>query len=496
MEEKHEIIKQLLDLGLNYGKKNKSAQTGYVHYCYGANDNEPHLPIPIIENFLYVLTLLRSRIIENVNEAKTLLEGLLHFQNKAEGEMGFGNFPIYIHDFPRCKDRFTGVQVAITIYWIIKLFHHVIGQELNARLEHALLLLLKHLLKTHSEKAAPYPIAMKIAAVAKMGGEYIHHRDIEEIGSELLNHLQTHPEYNYWYCPASLGNMLTALSMVYPQWRESPWQDLWRYLGNTWHRHTCTYVGPAFKEYQQKYEPQVTLYDLFLGHYSGVLSDRSLESSSLHLEAALIPPCEDVLEEPIYPLSLDGVLGSHKWQIYHDRHFAYSLIDTANTLNGLVDKGFYPLRMIWGDCHRIHTFVGYGGVNTQIVSSSSSTNIHFEVILDGDIDVEDRDRIREISFAIDAFPQLTFLVDGQKSSTFRLGEDVMMKGDHGVIKLSFHLESGQGSFMGHRMLGNRPSQLAIKGNHRYDAYDWEVFVRTVARTGPCKLHVDIQKDEV
>jgi len=490
MHNRSDMMRQLLELGLNYGRKHKSSQTGYLHYCYNQNE-EHHLPIPTVENFLLALNLLRSRTIENITEAKVILEGLLHFQNRNEEVVGQGNFPIYLHEYPNCKDRFIGVQVAIVIYWTLKQFHQILGQKLKLRLEFSLLDLLKHLLSAHSEKAAHYPTAIKIAAVARMGGELLHQNEIELEGEKLLKQLETEQNSIYWYSPESIGDMLTGLTMVYHRLSDSPWSRFWHHLENTWHRKTCCYIGPGIKEWQQGQEPQVTLYDLFMSYFTGKISTRITKECPVHLEAALIPPFEDTFSEVNYPLEVSGTFDDAKWSLYHSQDIAYCVIEQKMNLPQSFEKGVYPLKFIWGDHQHVHSFVCQGGKGKLASFLTAQNKIVLTFDLDGPVEVEDRELGREIAFCIDHSEEVKFLVSGEKSSTFTLGENVNLQAGDTTLELIFELVDGNGRFMGHRMLGNRLSQLNSKGSHRYDAYDWLIFLRTLKRLEKCRINVTI-----
>lgn len=488
MNDKHEVMRQLQEMALSYGRKHKSEQTGYVHYCYNLQNSEPHLPIPVVENFLFALALLRSRTIENVSEAKTILEGLLHFQNRREEDPSFGNFPIYLHDFPACKDRFTGIQVAVSIYWILKLFHQVLGNDLNSRLEEALLYILKYSLNTHAEKAAPYELAIKIGAAAKAGGHFLQQKQIEEQGESLLNTLCDHPDAIAWYSPSALGSILIALKMVYPCLNNSPWKQFWTHINQTWHRPTLTYAGPALKEWQKGNEPQATLYDLYLGYFSGGLSGRTLKENPAHLEGVLITSCEDILQDVNYPLKLESAIGNAKWIMYQDKQMAYCLVEEGKIpLKPNYVNGFHTMRLIWGSPQRVHTFVCQGSNSKETKFSVSLEIIQLWFDFDGPVDIEDREKCRDIAFYVDSHPELNFKVAGEKSSTFRLNEPISISSKNLDITLNFQLEEGDGRFLGHRMLINRPSQIGAKGNHRYEAFDWSLFLRTLGRSEKCRI---------
>ncbi len=497
MIDRTEMMRQMIEMAITYGRKQLSPQTGYLHYCYSLHEDDPHLPIPVIDNFLFALALLRSRQIENVNEAKVLLEGLLHFQNKQAESIADGNFPIYLHEYPICKDRFIGVQVAAVIYWILKLYHQGLGSELKKRLEDAFIAALHHVLRAQAEKPAPYPMAVKIAATVKAGGKLLQNHDLIKQGTDLLIHLNQNQNDAAWYCPKSMGIMLSALMMVYPRLSESPWANFWKHLESTWHRRTCSYVGPALKEWQQGSEPQVTLYDLAMGYFSKQMSERALKIAPVHLEAMLLPLCDDTLHDLSYPLVMDGLLGESPWRLYHDVHSAYCIIEAKpEFINQADEKGFHVFKLVWGDHHRVHTFVGQGGNNllSKYNTDDGVLSLSFEL---GELgDLEEREKCREVIFFMDHHEKLEFLIAGAKSSIFSLGEEISIKDDSCQLSLTFALEEGDGTFMGHRMLGNRPAQLDVKRKHRYDAYDWQLFLRTVRRTAQCRMNVTLRLNKI
>lgn len=480
-------MRHLLEMALNEGRRRQSSQTGYLHYCYGALEEEKHLPIPIVENFLFALALLRSKVADNINEAKGILENLFYFQNR-EGPFGIGNFPIYIHEFPHCKDRFIGTQVALILCWILKHFHQILGPELRKRAETALFHTITHALQTHSEKNAPYFIAIKIAAIAKAGGELLGQDEFISQGTTLLQYLHTHPDSTSWYCSHTLGAMLSALSLALPSIKESSWKPFWEHLEHTWHAPTSTYAGPAFKEMQDRAEPQVTLYDLFLGYYSAHFSERALKPHPAHLEAVLIPLCTDPFDSPRYPVSMEGEVNGAKWHCYQTPAFAYSWIE-GKMENP--NKGFHALRLVYGDRQQAHTFVCQGGNNQSIHFTSHENQI--EIFCDLGVVVEegDREKNRELLFFLDVQKGMEFFVGEEKASTFILEEPISLRTPKCALTLKFELAKGEGKFLGHRMLGNRPSQINIKGIHRYDAYDWMLFMRTVRRSDHCQLKATI-----
>lgn len=479
----------MIDLAIAFGRGRQSPQTGYLHFYYGADEQEPSLTIPTVENFFFALALLRSRNVDQVNEAKTLLDNLLHFQNLHD-EATLGNFPIYLHEYPACKDRFVGIHVACVIYWILKQYHQGLGSDLRSRLEAAFTSATKQALQTHHEKNGNYAVALKIAAVAKSGGEFLKNDLLAEQGSALLAKLEKERDFSAWCCPKSIGIMLSALSILYPKIGESPWKAFWSYLQETWHRKTCSYIGPATKEWQSGYEPQVTLYDMFLGYFSEAFSKRALKPSIAHLEAVLILCSDESFPKIAYPFFKKAEENGVEWTTYQDASVGYSII-TKKNFPEMIDKGYHSLKLVWGSSDYVHTFVCQGGNSVLTEFSAQAKEIILTFDLGQTLDVEDKEKSRDVIFFTDIHEGIEFLVEGEKSSTFRLGEKLDFKDSAAHLQLSFDLKGGEGNFVGHRMLGNRPSQIDSKGSKRYSAYDWQLFLRTVGRSPAGKVAVKL-----
>jgi hypothetical protein len=117
------------ELAFLAGKKRQSPRTGFVHLFHG-NDLAADT-IPIYENICYALALLSQKKTEPVLEAKNLLSRLFPFQPQE------GNFPIYLHDFPRCYDIFLGLKIAPLLLKIC-FFKSVLGKDFIEKVEAAL----------------------------------------------------------------------------------------------------------------------------------------------------------------------------------------------------------------------------------------------------------------------------------------------------------------------------------------------------------------------
>src|SRR5689334_2034105 len=110
--------RKVIELALRAGKKRQSPQTGFVHHYYEAEEQR-HDTIPLFENFCFVLSLLRSRQSENMLEGLGLLQKLLKLEQD-------GNFPVYFHEFPVCRDGLLGIKLLPVFHAIQHDFHLIL----------------------------------------------------------------------------------------------------------------------------------------------------------------------------------------------------------------------------------------------------------------------------------------------------------------------------------------------------------------------------------
>lgn len=483
-------MRQLLELAISCGRSWQSPQTGYIHYCYNIQDEDVHHPIPTLENILFALALMRSRNTESVNEAKEMLNRLLDFQNQEEG-FSRGNFPIYLHEYTSCKDRLLGAHLLAPLYWIYKGFHHVLGADLKKRLETSLNDLVKHCLRTHKEKAAPYHIALKIGCGAKAVGILFKNKDFEGEGESILSKLESAPDLGAWSTPVSIGDILTGLQMVYPSIPNSPWKPFWEHISHTWHKATSSYAGPGWKEYQKGLEPQPTLYDYYLGFFGGSYNYRSFFDHPIQLYGALVQQTEDSIVQKSFPRVAEGDIDGQRWKVVQNDGHAYALLARKGLENQVLEKTFFPLKLLWGNSNRVHSFVCQGGNCEELRFDGDENKFDIEFVLPKQMQVEDREKNREVGFFLDEQEGITITVDGQASTTFQLKQEVVINTKDLKISLTFQVVEGDGQFFGHIMKGNRPAQVSLKGSNRFTAYDWQIFLRTVRRSERCVVKASV-----
>lgn len=353
-----------LELALKAGRKRQSEVTRFVHYCQEHPEKSSET-IPVYENFCFALALLRTKIAENVLEAKALLEKLLAFQVE-------GQFPVYLHEYPLCRYAGLGSKLYPVIFYILRDFHTVLGDKLRVELQ-----------KLQDRYSLP---AVESPQTPEEWAEFLIH-------AQLTGQDKT-PAFQCWD--------LTCLAFIGPQ-------------------------------RQERGEPALTLYDLFLGEWGGKYSARALQDHPVHLRASLIYP-----HEAMIPSRPQQSLCSQFWGTGQPTHSL--MLQTSG----------------------------------QVTESTDSLLITLP-------EKEMQEEV-EVAYFCNLHPETEILINRQKATSFQLGDQIQIISKDRCIELSFSLE-GDGKFWGHLYRGNRPGQLSCRGEEKYEAYDWVIGLRTIQR-GP------------
>lgn len=354
----------IIDLAFKAGKKRQSLQTGFIHYCY--EGIERHDTIPLLENFSFVLTLFRMKSVEHILEGKQLLEKLLAFQVE-------DNFPVYLHEYPVCRDLRQNSRIYPVLYWIDRDFHMILGEDLKNRVKHLLTTLLKPTLP------------------------------------EKPNSPESWAKYL----------IVSQLENLDPKAAFAPYDPV-----------ALTYVGIQKQEW---HEPALTLYDLYMAEATGVFPKRALNDHPAHLNASLIQP--------------------------------FSSIPSFSPPS-------HPDLLFWGNEGYTHSlYFEYRGERSGAD----------EICLEGEFELD----AMEIAAYLNLQPEAQIYINQQKATTFHLNDEVEIHAGGKILKLKFSLKAGEGMFFGHLLRGNRPNQIAAKGENRYEAYDWKIGLRTLRRGSQC-----------
>lgn len=122
--------KKRIELALLYARKQQSAKTGFLHLH--RSDFFSFETIPVYENFLFAKALFHTKVADFVLEARAILEKLFAFQ--VEGK----NFPIYLHEFPKCYDLVQALRIATIVRQLQDQFAPFLGSFLQEKMAHFL----------------------------------------------------------------------------------------------------------------------------------------------------------------------------------------------------------------------------------------------------------------------------------------------------------------------------------------------------------------------
>lgn len=240
------MARRMVELALSAFRTRVSPQTGFIHLFLENPLDLRQDTIPLYENFLYVHALFCSRIAQNIQDGKALLEKLLAFEVD-------GNFPIYLHEYPTCLDPKLSAHILVPLHYLLQDFRSILLEILEPLLAR----ILKHLTALPE---SPF-LTNRIAAHK---GQFFESNWDSKGPSEWAE---------YCLCAQMAGAPLSRASDV-------------------WDVERAVFTGKAKERLQEGFEPAVTLFDLFMGELYQSFSARALAESLVHLEAALVYPME------------------------------------------------------------------------------------------------------------------------------------------------------------------------------------------------------------
>lgn len=258
---------QAVDQALQVGRHLQRKQTSFVHYCHQSEEDKVHDTIPVLENALFALALFRSRLSDHVLEGKALIEKLLFFEKE-------GNFPLYLHKWPKCCDPYLGLRLLPVFFWIEADFSHVIG-DLKERLTHCI----DRIIKGAAKLDLPPWGKFRLQAMQKEVGELPRETLIKDGFAQCL--------------PKTIHEWSEALVSL--QIAEKKGADISLAIEEAcsfWHPEISLYVGPNFRLDQEGFFPKLTLYDLFMCAWQNAYPKRAKHLCCIHLKGALIFPRE------------------------------------------------------------------------------------------------------------------------------------------------------------------------------------------------------------
>jgi len=225
------------------------------------------------------------------------------------------------------------------------------------------------------------------------------------------------------------------------------------------------YLGPYARELHEGGAPAPTLFDCFMGQLHKKPITRLIADHPVHLKASLVYPFE---QEPA-PQEKKPYIWVH-------------------------DPETKAVHLFWAD--NPHSFSIQGATAFHHLGNSTYA---IDCTL-SDEPPKFGEEKSEVACYLDYHPSHALTIDGGRASAFTLDQQVSIQSTSLKLDLKFSILEGEGNFYGHLLRGNRPRQAATRGPNRFNAYDWQLALRTVARKPTtslriiCKLIEDNHRD--
>ncbi len=456
MAMKDELLRHCIDLACTSGKNSQQQESGYV-----ASDKG----ICLYDNFLFSLALLRSKMHENVFEAKRLLERLLFLQQNFPTVAWQGNFPVYLHEFPHCKEHTHAVRCLIILLWIYRDFHHILGQEMVGRLKTAI----TQLTVFCHQVASSFPYWAKVSFTACQHVSRSLFQEAAPAGP--FPDFSDTSDLRIWGDVTALSEMIAAFNL-YP---EGPYAPFFDYLGKTWDAQSALYAGPVYCMRSQ--EP--LLYDYCMGISHGKLSKKADMPQHAALICALAAPLPQLSSvEAVFTESCST--DQYCWNILQNPSWRMSTI--IGNFRREEMTGVYPA-CLFADAHALYIQPQQG----HLAAMPAPHEMIFEV--PGEVFEVEKQKHEVLCFWTQAHKETEVTVAGLKASCFTLADALHIRLGSKRFCLSFSVLGGEKpAFLGHIRRGNRMGQTK-----RFGACDTEVVISAVRGKGPCQLKVSLNE---
>jgi hypothetical protein len=423
-----------IELTLKAARKRQSKQTGFVHFCYESVPGDPHETIPLFENACFALALFRSSLNDDIQEGKVLLDKLLAFEVE-------GNFPVYLHEYPHCKDRFLFLRMASAFFPLFQEFSSILGEELSEKLSKTI-----ERIKANAKKVKKEEISKSLyVKAAALADSWERSNDVEEPFSS-----------------KELEERILAYSLL-PLEKEER-NELLSEMNHRWHPFLGVSFGEKSRSFQEKGFPAPSLYELFMGVHAASVPKRLLEDHPFHLQAVLLP---------FYP----------KWKPPSDFFSKHQFI-----FHDCADQFF---TLAWGEAACVHTLTG---TTKATILKKAFHHDRVEVIFSHSIETADEGF--DICLFCNKHSDNRILINEKQANTFQLGDQIKIASHHAYVEIQFSKLEGEGEFFGHLSFANRPGQLACRGNLRFEVYDWQIALRNVQRKTTCLIKMDLKLVQV
>ena len=428
-------MKRLSDSAAQFGRSCQSPRTGFIHLFMDQPGGDT---IPVYENFCFALALIRQKSADGVSEGKDLLERLYAFQ-APDTTLWKGNFPVYLHDFPRCWNPLQALRITPLLKMLLRDFSHVLDSAFKEKTKAAINQMLLYA-ENQRERRPFLPLwERRYQALQGEATPSVDRESAEAYAEELIT--------------SDLLGLSTAefTKLIHPA------------LG--------IYCGPSSEEPQERFEAKPSLLEWWAG------SERYNRPHPLQLELAALPD-RNTKEPALWSGEIAG------WTVRQKESFAMSY---SNENCSKPDQTLF--RCTWPGAHLHSLTIPTGNSTTRIEETERGAKLIFD--LPEEFDVSRNDLI-ELSAYVNISSETEIFINGKKATVFGLSDRVEIRTPRLTAILSFDLIEGSGDFCGHISRSNRPLQTACKGEQLYDSFDWKIALRTLRRSSKALLSLQLE----
>lgn len=420
-----EVLRKLLHQGCQAGRLYQSEQSNFVHYHPKVLEGAYPQAIPLYENALFILLLFRSKTLENSKEAKFLLDRVLFYQDKNPESESYGNFPVYMHDFPYARDFITAFLLFMPLSYIQRDFCFALGDVLKTRLQEAITLLESYCRRALKNNKVPVWAAALFEDVAV-------------------------PEELSW---AEAGKLFMVATF-----RENKHvkDAIRRCIEALWHEGAQAVLTCPYYLSFDGFSPTIEFLDFVAVLDSDSIPERLKHSHIKHLDIALLFPEEQKMQYA----DTAFVAGYHI-----EKKATWGVSYTSQ-------DSLMPMYMVTPN----HTLLAVTPFQGTCAATNSTFTISFVVEPSFSCDFMDEANVFE--FFVNFSPDLTLTVQNKAATVFHADEKATLNMKTHTIECSYHVE-GEGTIIGHYIRKNRPQQKMTKGEYRTFSFDAALALRAV-----------------
>ncbi|MCH9634613.1 MAG: hypothetical protein S4CHLAM7_13660 [Chlamydiae bacterium] len=453
-----------------------SEETGYLQLNPHIRPYKKSDVIPVAMNLLYILIMLRTKDRFYIEQALTKLEHLLYFQSK-EGDY-HGNFPVFLHHYPRCERYLEIMDALFPMYWIMKEFSTILVPKLKIKLYKAIEMGMDAINSQDEGGEYSYLLTLERACLRVAIGQLLQDNHCVEKGRAELEKLALREKQMCWGSPRSLAKMLPALELISKESMPKSWDSFWQYLNATWSVQMGTYIGPTLSEYYEGDKAEATLYHLYMEEMKG--SELSLKYSPITLlqgELLRRPPNIYVKNSSLSSENLSYAL----WESYKNEDMAYSLFNIP-VEEWVKTGGYFPLKVIFKEKKRVDSFTLQMGSPVKISKQENNDLLlTFEPKVDEEMDVH---------FFWNLSSKAQISIEGKKATTFPLNKPMQILFNKYTISFSFPDEPK--NIWGQILQSNRRTQLLTDD---FQTFDTELYFRELKSLDtPFRILLSIRKN--